>query len=207
MKIDIIVQARLDSERLPGKVLMPIMGRPMIQYTLESLRRCRGRVTTAIPYGSPTLRSAVGDYYVGPLLNVVERFAGCLRERRPDAFVRICGDSPLIDWRVVNWCMDVFRETKPDILGNLDGYPAGQHVEVVNTEFFLDNIKHADTEHVTKGLYDVGNKRILGITPSCETPPMVVDTKEDFDRISEAIELCDGKPWAYGFREIQGFLK
>ena len=207
MKIDIIVQARVTSHRLSGKVLMPVMGRPMIQYTLESLRRCRMPVVMAIPYDSAALRSVIGNFHEGPELNVAERFASYLRDRQPDAFVRICGDSPLIDWRVVNWCVDVFRETRPDILGNLKGFPPGQHAEVVNTEFFLDNLRHADTEHVTKGLYDIGDSRILGITPSCEAPSMVVDTKEDFDRVSEAIELCDGKPWAYGFREIQEFLR
>lgn len=206
MKIDILVQARIGSKRLPGKVLMPIMGRPMIQYTLESLRRCRENVVTAIPYDDQKLKRAVEDVYEGPPLNVVERFAGYLRNHRPDAFVRICGDSPLIDWRVVNWCMKVFRETKVDILGNLHGFPAGQHAEVVNTEFFLDNLDKADTEHVTRGLYEIGNSRILGIHPSCEFPSMAVDTKEDFDRIARAIDLCDGKPWAYGFREIQEFL-
>lgn len=206
MKIDIVVQARTGSSRLPGKVLLPIMGRPMIRYTLESLRRCGQNVVTAIPYDDFRLKAAVDDVYEGPLLNVAERFAGYLRERRPGGFVRICGDSPLIDWRVVNWCVAVFRETKVDILGNFDGFPAGQHVEVVNTGFFLDNLGKADPEHVTRGLYEAGNSRILGIHPSCEFPPMVVDTKEDFDRIARAIDLCDGKPWAYGFREIQEFL-
>ncbi len=206
MKIDILVQARTGSTRLPGKVLMPIMGRPMIQYTLESLRRCKKCVIVAIPYDEPKLRAAVGLFHEGLRDNVAERFASYLREFKPDAFVRICGDSPLIDWRVVNWCVDVFRETKVDILGNLNGYPAGQHVEVVNTEFFLANLNHASQEHVTKGLYEIGNSRILGIQPSCEFPPMVVDTQEDFDRVARAIELCDGRPWAYGFREIQEFL-
>lgn len=217
MKIDIIVQARVASTRLQGKVLMPIMRRPMIQYTLESLRRCRLPIIAAIPGSREGYDGGLGKVCrkvdgvtvfnrYSDVYDVKGRFARCLRELRPDAFVRICGDSPLIDWRVVNWCMDVFRETKVDILGNLEGFPPGQHVEVVNTEFFLDNLNHADPEHVTKGLYKIGNSRILGITPSCEFPPMVVDTQEDFDRISAAIELCDGKPWMYGFREIQEFL-
>lgn len=217
MKIDIIVQARVTSTRLPGKVLMPIMGRPMIQYTLESLRRCNLPIIAAIP-GSPEgydgglgkVCSKVKGVTVfnrhPDVEDVRGRFARCVRTFEPDAFVRICGDSPLIDWRVVNWCVDVFRETKVDILGNFDGFPPGQHVEVVNTEFFLGNLQKADQEHVTKGLYEIGNSRILGIQPSCAAPSMVVDTQEDFERVSRAIDLCDGKPWAYGFREIQEFM-
>ena len=212
MKIDILVQARIGSKRLPGKVLMPIMGRPMIQYTLESLRRCNLTLTGLLPaWGNGGLHDACRGVsgvrrFSGEEENVAARFAGYLKYWNPRAFVRICGDSPLIDWRVVNWCVDVFRETKVDILGNLHGFPAGQHAEVVNTEFFLDNLDKADTEHVTRGLYEIGNSRILGIHPSCEFPSMAVDTKEDFDRIARAIDLCDGKPWAYGFREIQEFL-
>ena len=205
--IHIIVQARTTSKRLPGKVLMPVMGRPLIQYTLESLKRCIRPVVTAIPYGDVQLGRAVNDFYEGPEENVAERYAIWLREHRPAAFVRICGDSPLIDWRLVKWCIDVFEETKPDILGNMNGFPAGQHVEVVNTEFFLENISRADPEHVTKGLYEGSNSRILGSVPPCDHPPMVVDTAEDFIRVKTAIELCDGMPWAYGFREIQEFLK
>lgn len=208
--IHIIVQARTTSKRLPGKVLMPVMGRPLIGYTLESLKRTRRQLITAVPQGDESLVKAAREYglvHEGPEDNVAERYAIWLREHRPDAFVRICGDSPLIDWRIVKWCIDVFEETKPDILGNLNGFPAGQHVEVVNTEFFLENISRADPEHVTKGLYEFSNSRILGAIPPCDDPPMVVDTAEDFLRVKTAIELCDGRPWAYGFREIQEFMK
>src|SRR3990172_5340079 len=130
MNIDIIVQARTGSKRLPGKVLMPIMGRPMIGYTLESIFRVRARHTyVVVPVGDAGLiyeipRSTAFSFarvVGGSEDDVASRFLGVVTESRPDAFVRVCGDSPVMDWRLVNWCVDVFKETKSHLVSNVGG--------------------------------------------------------------------------------------
>lgn len=56
-------------------------------------------------------------------------------------------------------------------------------------------------------LYEIAaNKQIVMADPKSETPSMVVDTWEDFERVSRIIERADGAPWKYDWRELQGFV-
>lgn len=216
MIIDIIVQARTGSTRLPGKVLMPIMGRPMIWYTLESLRRVAGRreLLLLIPDGDADLVSACPNFAslsTGPEHDVAERFLRWVGAYPSDAFVRICGDSPVIDWRLVDQCVKIFKEGTFDLVSNVGGgYPPGQQVEVVGTAFFLANRDRLDREHVTKTFYRTGTpgeKITVLASPASDEPSLVVDTQEDFDRLTRVIEKAKGKPWEYDWRQLQEFAR
>ena len=211
MIIDIIVQARLGSTRLPGKVLMPIMGRPMIEYTIESLQRSRRNLIVVIPRADKALaralRSPSFPCLLGSEKDVASRFVEAVERYSPDAFVRICGDSPLIDWRLVNSMAETMQETRADIVSNVGGgFPHGQQIEIINTEFFLACRDRLDREHVTSTLYDLTeNKHMIFAKPPSIEPSLVVDTREDFDRVSRIIERADGRPWGFNWRELQGF--
>ena len=233
MIIDIIVQARMGSKRLPGKVLMPIMGRPMIEYTLESLLRVSGkrRITVAMPGGPSVLARVVNDFAArdgfravrsvgGDEDDVASRFIDALVSvpgylpapcAGADGFVRICGDSPVIDWRLVDRCIEVFKETKSHLVSNVGGgFPHGQQVEVIDTAFFLANKDKLNREHVTTTLYSLPNceKHILLTAPPADGgPSLVVDTLSDFERLTKVIELADGRPWDYGWRDLQDMAR
>src|SRR5215204_5835271 len=105
MRRVIIVQARMTSTRLPGKVLADLAGRPMLLRQLERLARCRQVddivvATTTQPTDEPVLRvcDAAGvRWFRGDEHDVLGRYLGAAREAAADLIVRITSDCPLID--------------------------------------------------------------------------------------------------------------
>jgi spore coat polysaccharide biosynthesis protein SpsF len=101
----VIVQARMTSTRLPGKVLMDLAGRPLIERELERLARCEraGEVVLAVttnPDDDPLVDLArrLGlRWHRGSEHDVLQRYAGAAREAGADVVVRVTSDCPLID--------------------------------------------------------------------------------------------------------------
>ena len=101
-----IIQARLGSSRLPRKVMAPIAGQPLLAHVIERLRRCRrlDRIviaTSTAPDDCELLAFAEAhgvDAFAGSEEDVLERFRGAAAVFGLDIIVRICSDSPLIDW-------------------------------------------------------------------------------------------------------------
>lgn len=101
-----VIQARLGSSRLPGKVLLPLAGKPVLAHVVERLRRCRrlDRIvvaTSTAPEDARLLKLAdeLGvDSFAGSENDVLSRFLGAADRFSLDIVVRICSDSPLLDW-------------------------------------------------------------------------------------------------------------
>ena len=99
-----IIQARMSSSRLPGKVLKPLAGKPMIWHIVQRARACqlvnRVVVVTSIEPSDDALadycKEAAIEFYRGSLDNVLSRFLAVLDLYSHDYFVRITGDCPLI---------------------------------------------------------------------------------------------------------------
>lgn len=166
-----IVQARMSSSRLPGKVLAPILGRPMILHQLERLSRCKRldalMVATSGEASDDPLAAAVGaagfPLYRGALHDVLGRFLGAAeaQERRtgPVAHVaRLTADCPVIDPEIVDRVIALHLESGADYTGNgFDrSFPDGLDAEVM-TRATLDRLVREaelpeDREHVTHGI-------------------------------------------------------
>jgi spore coat polysaccharide biosynthesis protein SpsF len=101
----IVVQARMTSTRLPGKVLMDLAGRPLLERELERLERCQraDEVVLAVtdnPDDDPLVALARRRglrWFRGSEHDVLARYAGAAREARADLVVRVTSDCPLID--------------------------------------------------------------------------------------------------------------
>lgn len=141
-KLPIVLQARLGSKRLPGKVLLPAAGRPMLEILVERLRRAR-RVSQIILATSdaPTDRALVVEAerlglpcFVGSEDDVLARYLGAVRQYDLPAVVRITGDCPLMDPAVVDAAIERFLALGPDYLSNVRprSYPDGLDVEVIS---------------------------------------------------------------------------
>jgi spore coat polysaccharide biosynthesis protein SpsF len=100
-----IVQARMTSERLPGKVLSDIAGRPMLAHVVDRLRRCAtvDDVVVAVtdnPADDPLVRlvdTLDARWYRGSEHDVLRRYAGAAREAGAELVVRVTSDCPLLD--------------------------------------------------------------------------------------------------------------
>jgi spore coat polysaccharide biosynthesis protein SpsF len=101
----IVVQARMTSSRLPGKVLMDLAGKPLLERELERLERCARAdevmlAVTGNPDDDPLVALAERRglrWYRGSEHDVLARYAGAAREARADLVVRVTSDCPLID--------------------------------------------------------------------------------------------------------------
>ncbi|MBW1712934.1 MAG: Gfo/Idh/MocA family oxidoreductase [Deltaproteobacteria bacterium] len=167
MKIGAIIQARMGSERFPGKVLHPVAGRPLLGYLLRRLERCRSLesltlATSSSPQDDPLAEfaSKAGLACVrGSLEDVAGRFVTALKTLDLDGFVRVCADSPWLDPQLVDQGVGLFSGGDWDLATNLHPrtFPPGQSVEVLRTETFLRTyplmIEAADKEHVTRFFY------------------------------------------------------
>lgn len=163
-----ILQARMSSTRLPGKVMMPLLGRPMIDRQLERLERCatldRIIVATSLdPSDDPLAAhlSEIGvELYRGPLSDVLDRYLGATRAFSVEGqIVRLTADCPLADPGVIDDCVRLQTSLGVDYVSNgrRRTYPHGLDVEAFNLNALEAAGQEAtdpyDREHVTPFLY------------------------------------------------------
>ena len=165
----VILQARMSSTRLPGKVMAQVAGAPMIGRQIERVRRAR-RVdrlvlaTSTDPSDDPLaqyVQSLGVDVHRGPLEDVLDRYVGALEAFGPAQHVaRLTGDCPLADPQVIDATLALHLERKTDYAANTPAhrtFPKGLDVEVVRAERLLQAGREAadpyEREHVTPFFY------------------------------------------------------
>jgi len=219
MKVGAIVQARMNSERLPGKVLHPVRGKPMLEYLLERLDRCESLdavvvATSTDPTDDPVAafcRQLARQCFRGSLDNVASRFKDVLDTSKLDAFVRISGDSPLLDPKVVDRGVEIFLQSAFDVVTNVfpRSFPKGQSVEVVRSGTFrraFQKMRDKDElQHVT--LFFYRNPQEFAIHSFAADADysevhLAVDTMEDMERFSCLLEGMERPHWKYSLTEI-----
>ena len=205
MKIVGVVQARLGSTRLPGKALSDIKGKPMVIRVLDRVAQaCCLRdnlvpVIAAIPFGCENrdlfdvITESGYPVYSGPERDLIARLADCAGALHADAIIRITGDCPLIDWHIIDLCVEKFITYDYHYFSNVypRSFPDGLDVEVYSTEllqylfFKTRELKewkenfptylwsHEDNPKITRGN--------LNRVPSMEKHRWTVDTQEDLD--------------------------
>ena len=157
-----IIQARIGSTRLPGKVTADLGGRPLLARMIERLRAARtlAGIVVATPDGAADmpLRALIAgldvDCFAGSERDVLSRYAGAAAASGADPIVRLTADCPLIDPAIVDRCVETFLATPDCDYAGLGGaFPDGLDTEViaaralahVNREAYL----RSDREHVT----------------------------------------------------------
>lgn len=200
------IQARMNSTRLPGKVLMDISGKPMLLRHIQRLKRSRILdevvvATTCNPQDDAivSLCKAQGiPYYRGPEDDVLGRVAGLIREFKADVHAEFFGDSPLTDAHLVDEVAGCYlkRQTEFDCATNsgTTTYPPGQEVIVYRGAALLDAdattgandpLREHSSIHITR---HPNRFRILNLkAPDYYHFPdtyLEVDTPEDFKVIA-----------------------
>ncbi|MEJ2165384.1 MAG: glycosyltransferase family protein [Desulfobacterales bacterium] len=158
-----ILQARMSSTRLPGKVMEPILGRPMIERQIERLMRCR-RVDQLIMATSnhpadddlEILCRRLGvPCFRGDLENVLDRFYQAAKPYNPKHVVRLTGDCPLTDPRLIDELIDFYLESQCDYASNCQEptLPDGLDAEIFSfaalTQSWQEAVLPSHLEHVT----------------------------------------------------------
>ena len=143
--------------------------------------------------------------------NVAARFVSTLSQVNCNGFVRISGDSPLIDPALIDQAVTLFKERDVDLVTNVNprSLPKGQSVEVLKKECFLTASKlfttDAQLEHVTPFFYEHADRfKIINFESSKPLGHlnMSVDTADDFKLFQNIVEKMSRPHWDYGLDEI-----
>jgi spore coat polysaccharide biosynthesis protein SpsF len=198
-----ILQARMSSRRLPGKVLLSIGGRPMLQLQLERLERCgsidRLVVATSIQADDDAIAACCAQFGIdcrrGPLDDVLERFRLAAALSSPGHVVRLTADCPLADWQVIDALITLHLEGGYDYTTNAlrRTFPHGLDCEIMTYDALSRAAAGAssahDREHVTPFLYRPENGFRIGHLVGPRDMSFLrwtVDTLDDF-RFVEAV--------------------
>lgn len=192
-----IIQARLGSTRLPGKVLKPINGEPMLKHIINRLSYCNEVhevvVATSTSYKDDKLVDWCKDngicYYRGDEDNVLKRYYDVANEMDAKIIVRVTADDPFKDPIVID---DVIRLLKKD---NLDfaynnsppSFPEGIDTEVFTfdalSRAYKNCVSDFEKEHVTQFFYhnpSLFRMKNLSYSEDVSSIRLTVDTDEDF---------------------------
>jgi spore coat polysaccharide biosynthesis protein SpsF len=131
-KVVAIIQARMGSSRLPGKVLLPIAGKPLLWHIIYRLKKSNlvddiAIATSNKPSDDPIEAFAVQNglsIVRGSQDNVLERFAKAAEVLNPDVIVRVCGDSPLVDPGMIDFMIQALIEAGADYCTGEKGVPS-----------------------------------------------------------------------------------
>lgn len=202
-----IIQARLSSKRLPKKVLMNLNGKKIIQHVVDQVLKVKDITKVVVATSNNEEDLKIYDYcrknsidcIRGPLNDVSKRFVNVLQEYNYKSFIRISGDSPLINPRIISKAIKIYNNGKFDIVTNVfpRSYPKGMSVEILNKKILLNNYLKFDTvekEHVTSHFYKNFKKfkiKNFSLRKSYNDLNFSIDTKDDFKRISKILSLLN----------------
>ncbi|NVO31167.1 cytidylyltransferase domain-containing protein [Hymenobacter lapidiphilus] len=205
-KVGIISQARMTSTRLPGKVLRPIGGRPLLAYHIERLQASGLPVYLAITTNATD--DPLADFAEarslpvtrGPEADVLARYQQCAAAHELDVIVRVTSDCPLLDGGLITQAVQTYLAAdNPRLyLSNVleRSYPRGFDFEVFSWELLEEAHQHAttasDREHVTPYIHQNRSGRVdfTHVTRPTDRNAyrLTVDTAEDFELIRRLIE-------------------
>ncbi|MFC4409984.1 cytidylyltransferase domain-containing protein [Chungangia koreensis] len=204
MKIAAIIQARMGSTRLSGKVMKELKGKTVLSHVIERVRQSkliediiiattiheRDNIIEmeAINCGSKVYRGSEDD--------VLSRYYFAAKENNVDTIIRITSDCPLIDPNVIDKIIKYYLNGSYDLVTNAGSdltqrtYPRGLDTEIFSFEMlenaFLNGKENYHREHVTPFIYEYSNK-ILYFKNDMDYSKYrwTLDTEDDFELISE----------------------
>ncbi len=223
-KIAAIIQARMTSTRLPGKVLMDIEGKSMLWHVVNRLKFSK-KLDDIILAISNTKESDVLEefakknnikYFRGSEQNVLLRYYETAKKFKCDVIMRITADCPLIDPKIVDLVIEKHLNSGADYTSNIlqRTFPRGLDAEIFN----LDTLKKSHNEakenyqreHVTPYIYE--HPRLFKINHIKNEKDLshmrwTVDEKEDLDFVRQIYKRLFKKGKIFSMEEIVALLK
>lgn len=208
----------MSSNRLPGKMLMNIAGRPLLGRVIDRVKGAKEVTKLIVATSIHKEDDAIEDFCIneridcfrGNLENVYKRFKDIVLKEKVENFIRICGDSPLIDSELIDLAVKFSYKEKYDLITNIfpRTFPKGQSIEIISSIPFikLEDFKMTleQKEHVTKYFYDNAedfNLKNLKSSTNFSDLNFCVDTPNDLKRIETIFLKKDFKQikWVHFF--------
>jgi spore coat polysaccharide biosynthesis protein SpsF len=228
-KLGIIVQARIESTRLPQKVVLPLInGYSILDIILCRLKDIAGSMQIILATGDPERNKALKeiaeknkvDFFCGSENDVLKRFIDCANLFGFNKVIRVCADNPFLDMGLLEELVSEYKESTFDYVGfGIGEMPAilshfGFFAELVSLNAMVK--AHSlttfgpDTEHVTRYIY---SNRDLFAVKLKEVPEeirnnqdirLTVDNKSDFRNAYIILEELTkgGRDFKYGYKDV-----
>ena len=226
MKIVATIEARMTSTRLPGKVMMPVLGKPILYYLVERLKSVPSideivLATTLNKADDKIIEFAISEnisYFQGSEDDVMLRVVEAADSVDADIVVEITGDCPIIDPQIVEQTILMYRANNADYVsnGHVRSFPDGMDTQV----FALDVLKKSlsmtnellDHEHVT--LHIRNNPQLFTkinfvAPPELDWPELglTLDEQNDYDLLKIIIEHFSQENILFSCLEVVQFLR
>jgi spore coat polysaccharide biosynthesis protein SpsF len=207
----VVLQARLDSTRLPEKALLPLDGKPLVYRVMEALNnvpadlRILACTEDSVSAFAPLAEEAGFHTFAGPKEDVLERFCKVISHFSLKRVIRATGDNPFV---FTDAAMAVNAEGAA-INADYSGYaglPYGAGVEAISADALLRAGKEAsspfDREHVCPYLYVHPelfslHRPLAPLRWQCPNIRLTVDTQEDYDRTKELYAALKEQQFRY----------
>jgi spore coat polysaccharide biosynthesis protein SpsF len=222
-KVTAIIQARMTSTRLPGKVLMEVMGRPLLSYQIERLRFCK-RIdeiiiaTTTNKEDDPIVELVQKEglnFYRGLENDVLDRYYQAAKEYEAVHIMRLTADCPLIQPDICDSIANAYFESNVDYIRTGKTFAEGLDCEIIGFKALAQAWREAklkaEREHVT--LYISKHPEFLKtMVKENDTDDsnyrITVDEEEDFIVVKTILEnLYKGEGTWFSIGEIKRFFK
>ncbi len=225
-KIVAIIQARMGSSRLPGKVLKEVDGIPLIKYQIDRVKHSLFIVETIIATSLGEENDVIAEFclqnqiscFRGSEDDVLCRYYECSKEYKADIVVRLTADCPLIDPRVIDEVVKIYMENDYDFVANTappEGftYPEGMDVEVFSFKLLeraaREAEKPSEREHVTHYFWQnpqLFSSYRVDLKHNFSDYRLTVDYPEDFEVVEEVIYGLLQKDPLFTMHDVIKFL-
>ena len=204
-KLPVILQARMSSHRLPGKVLFNLNGKPMIFWQIQRILKCQNVSEVIVSTSTDKSDDILCDYlekisvkyYRGHLTDVLDRFISLIDIHKISNFVRLTADSPLVSFQLLNQMIVFFFENNFEYLTNTmpPTYPDGFDIEIVSSNSLKKLASQIQDlslrEHVTLGFHkSIDKYRIFNFSNIRDLSHyrFTVDYSEDYEFMLRVFE-------------------
>ena len=220
------VEARMNSSRLPGKVLFPAAGEPMLLHLIRRLEAVQSLDAIVIATTENDSDRAIVDFantygvrvFRGSEEDVLARVIGAAESAAADVVVEITGDCPLIDPDLVEQTIRTFLHQKVDYVSNsvVRSFPDGMDTQVMSLSALKTSAEMTtnalDREHVSRYIYqhpDVFSIVHVVAPPSLHWPELglTLDEPKDYEVLKHLIEVLAPADRLFGCAKAIAYLR
>ena len=221
-----IIQARMNSTRLPGKVMLNVCGKPLLEHLVDRISDSRTIDKIVIATSMNKEDNVIVDFckrknflcFRGSEYDLLSRYKTVADETKADIIVRLTSDTPLLEYRMIDRVVDTYTQNKFDFVSNCyplpRTYPDGVNVEVFSKDIldqmFTEAKKPSEREHVTFyvlmqpkkfKIFRVDNKKDLS------NYRFNLDYQQDYEFIKQIFENLYNEDKIFSLEDIIKFLE
>ncbi len=201
LKIGAIIQARMNSQRLPQKVLLPLPypdGKPILGLIIDQLKKTQSIdqviVATTTHIADDPIETFLKQYniscYRGDEQDVFSRFYDICQQEQLDLIIRLTADNPVIDHRIIEQTI-AYHLAQQQVYTRSTGWPLGMNIEVLSGQDLLAiesaALSEYEKEHVTpyfRREHQISNELAASIDPNLAKLRLTIDYPADYAMFS-----------------------